>query len=517
MNRSLTYCRKFAILCHRWMGVAFCLLFGWWFVSGIFMMYWDFPSVNPEDRLQAARPLNPTQIKLSPDEAFAALRQDRPAASAQLSMFDGRPVYRFSIGGGPGGRAAGARAQSLVYADDGSLPGECTDVQALRIAASWSRQVSGPSHVEELTDVDQWTIQGQFRRLWPLIKFSWPNGEQTYVSLSNCEVVQHTTRRSRIFAHLGAIPHWLYYTPLRKNGPLWSKIVIWSSGAATAAALLGLLVGISMYSPFQRYRYFGQPTGIPYRGQKRLHMIFGLFFGIVACTWAFSGMLSMDPFPATTGGGGISGARIATALRGGRFQLKAFAKKHPRNALSQVAATLSVKQLDFVVFVDEPVYLATQDAHHTRIIPMDSEPIEEFDWNRMMEVLDSASGQFGLSELRVITEYDAYYLDRLKERPLPVILARFNDPDRTRFYVDPRTARIVGSYSSRSWMNRWLYHGLHSLNFPWLYEHRPAWDIVVISLLVGGTALSATSVILAWRVVRRKRVRGADEDSLAEV
>ena len=53
-------------------------------------------------------------------------------------------------------------------------------------------------------------------------------------------------------------------------------------------------------------------------------------------------------------------------------------------------------------------------------------------------------------------------------------------------------------------MERWLYHGLHSFDFPWLYNYRPAWDIVVITFMVGGTALCVTSLILAWRVVGRK-------------
>ena len=53
-------------------------------------------------------------------------------------------------------------------------------------------------------------------------------------------------------------------------------------------------------------------------------------------------------------------------------------------------------------------------------------------------------------------------------------------------------------------MSRWLYHGLHSLDFPWLYNYRPLWDIVVITFMVGGTALCVTSLILAWRVLGRK-------------
>jgi hypothetical protein len=88
-----------------------------------------------------------------------------------------------------------------------------------------------------------------------------------------------------------------------------------------------------------------------------------------------------------------------------------------------------------------------------------------------------------------------------------VIRAELNDRHRTRFYIDPKTARVVGSYSSRHWVTRWLYHGLHSLDFPWLYTHRPAWDLTVITFMLGGTALSVTSLILASRVLRRSLTR----------
>jgi hypothetical protein len=107
-------------------------------------------------------------------------------------------------------------------------------------------------------------------------------------------------------------------------------------------------------------------------------------------------------------------------------------------------------------------------------------------------------------ETRVIDQYDRYYLDRLRQRPLPVILAQVHDGENTRYYIDPKTARIVGSYSSRDWVSRWLYNGLHSFSFPWLYNYRPAWDIVVIAFMLGGTALSVTSLILAWRVLGKK-------------
>jgi hypothetical protein len=34
--------------------------------------------------------------------------------------------------------------------------------------------------------------------------------------------------------------------------------------------------------------------------------------------------------------------------------------------------------------------------------------------------------------------------------------------------IDPATARIGHSYDPANWKNRWLYHGLHSLDLPWL-------------------------------------------------
>ena len=94
-----------------------------------------------------------------------------------------------------------------------------------------------------------------------------------------------------------------------------------------------------------------------------------------------------------------------------------------------------------------------------------------------------------------------------------MILVRLNDAEHTRYYIDPKTARVVGSYSSRTWTSRWLYHGLHSLDFPWLYEYRPLWDVVVIAFMAGGTALCVTSLILAWRVVGRKLSRLAGNRS----
>ena len=381
--------KRSAIFVHRWLGVALCLIFLLWFPSGIGMMYWDFPSVSDADRLERSPALDPSTIRLSPAEAYAKLGDEQPPGQVQLTTFDGRPVYRFVGRGG----------EALVYADTGDEQIEVSDAMMARIASAWTGQPAGAAKVEAVEHVDQWTIQGEFQNLSPLRKYSWPNGEQVYMSENTGEVAQYTTTASRLGAYVGAIPHWLYFTPLRKHGPEWSRLVIWSSGIGTVSALLGIVIGIWMYSPSKRYRYAGAPTSIPYRGQKRWHTIFGLIFGLGAATWAFSGMLSMDPFPTRTGGPtggrrGNGGASIPQALRG-RMQLAAFAAKHPREALAQVA----VKELELTSFAGEPVYLATLGRGDTRIIPLEGEPRAELDRQRIIDVVRNATEATGGAEI----------------------------------------------------------------------------------------------------------------------
>src|SRR5262245_48017312 len=116
--------KQVLIFAHRWLGVALSIIFMIWFLSGIVMMYWSYPEVSAMDRLARAPRLDPAQITISPEQAFAAIESDPDSAPStplgpgvRLGSFDGRPVYRFSGGRGSGGRARAA----IVFADDGSV------------------------------------------------------------------------------------------------------------------------------------------------------------------------------------------------------------------------------------------------------------------------------------------------------------------------------------------------------------------------------------------------------------
>lgn len=503
MRRFALAIKKLAIVCHRWMGVAFCLLFLWWFVSGIFMMYWSYPEVTSEDHLRHAPVLNPARVLLSPAEAYKKAGFEDPPGGLRLFNFDSRPAYLFRVG----------RGTALIYADTGEQQDFFPADVNLRTAAQWAGQPGEAARVETVDAPDQWTLQGPVQRQLPLQKYTFPDGQQIYLSEDTGEVVQYTTTASRIYAYLGAIPHWLYFTPIRVDSKFWTQLVIWLSGIATVAATLGMIVGIWMLSPSKKYRHEGRPSSVPYTGQKRLHTILGLFFGILTMTWAFSGMLSMDPFPIPSGGpigaqgadkGGSPAQRIQRALNTRNFDLAQYEGKHPREVLVQLGPRVAAKELEFTSFAGEPVIHVKTASGIERVIPV--HPTADLTSDRLRSLIRASAGPENIAEMHLLGQYDRYYLDRLRERPLPVIYVQLKDAGETRLYIDPKTARLAGRYSesTSAWVTRWLYHGLHSLDFPWLYNYRPAWDFVVLSLMLACVWLCWTSIVLSWRVLKRK-------------
>ncbi len=66
-RRTSVFVRRYVILFHRWTGIGFCLLFVMWFLSGIVLMYCDYPAVTEEMRLQHLSPLDGAKVRLSPE------------------------------------------------------------------------------------------------------------------------------------------------------------------------------------------------------------------------------------------------------------------------------------------------------------------------------------------------------------------------------------------------------------------------------------------------------------------
>src|SRR5262249_29153665 len=126
-----------------------------------------------------------------------------------------------------------------------------------------------------------------------------------------------------------------------------------------------------------------------------------------------------------------------------------------------------------------------------------------FERERMWEVARHAMPGVPLQDATWLSEYDAYYYSQQGRKALPVLRVRYADPPRTWLYLDPSRGVIASRLERSTRWNRWLYHGFHSLDFPFMYYKRPLWDLAVILLSLGGIAISVTSALPAWRRLAR--------------
>jgi hypothetical protein len=87
-----------------------------------------------------------------------------------------------------------------------------------------------------------------------------------------------------------------------------------------------------------------------------------------------------------------------------------------------------------------------------------------------------------------------------------VLRVKFADPGETWVYIDPEMSQVLSQIPRLARVERWLYNGLHSLDFAFWYNSRPAWDIGMIVLLLGGLTTSTIGLVVGYsRVVRGVR------------
>lgn len=97
-----------------------------------------------------------------------------------------------------------------------------------------------------LTSPDQWTLEEPLPSQLPLLRFEVNDEDDSriYVSQAGAEVVMYSTHRQRTMAWLGAIPHWIYPTMLRRHVHAWSLGIIALSALGTVMTLAGIAIGI---------------------------------------------------------------------------------------------------------------------------------------------------------------------------------------------------------------------------------------------------------------------------------
>ena len=165
----------------------------------------------------------------------------------------------------------------------------------------------------------------------------------------------------------------------------------------------------------------------------------------------------------------------------------------------------SAKEIELIQFMNAPFYRVQDQDGRTLLLTADHGPAlkDGFTQPELLIAASAAMSGVRTQEAVWLTSYDSYYSDRAGERPLPVLRVKYEDAEQTWLYFSSRDGAIVQRETASGRPVRWLYHGLHSLDFPGLYEVGWLWDAVIITLSIGGLLLSLTSVIVGWRFLRR--------------
>jgi hypothetical protein len=489
--------RRLAILLHRYLGIPLSFLFVLWFASGIVMMYTGgMPELSRAERLERLPALRLEQVRLSAAEAAA---KAGAGGAVTLTTVLGRPAYR--IGEAP--------FLATVFADDGTLLEPLDDETARGVAAEFGgTPLERVRRLGTVADADQWTLL--LRHELPLEKYAADDGAGTelYVSRETAAVVLATTRASRALAWAGAIPHWFYVTPLRINQPLWYWSVVATALLGCALAVLGLVLAVVQ---FRRTRPFDLAASIRYTGWMRWHYILGALVGVFTLTWAFSGMLSMEPLDWTAT---EELPLDREAFLGTPLDLNEFAALDAA-AWARLGGGRALKEIELASILGAPHYLAHVAGERPPASPpplvIDARTIaprgQPFAPKALLAALAAQLPSTRVTEHAVLEEYDDYYYARGRAAPLPALRVKLDDPASTWLYFDLQTGALLGEATFRRRVERWIYHGLHSLDFAFWYDRRPLWDIGVIALSVAALVMCSIGLVLGVRRARRDVAR----------
>lgn len=472
--------RRWLYITHRWIGIATCLLFAMWFVSGIVMMYMAFPQLTDRERWAALPPIAWDRVLVAPDRAMTIAGFANYPRDLRLVMLNDVPVYRLLDWNG---------ARKTISATDGHLIDGIAPEQGVAVAGHHPNAVR-PSLIGTI-DRDQWSVTARYDPLRPLLLVSLgdESGTELYVCARTGELALDTTRRERTWNWLGSIPHWIYPTVLRRDGATWRQVVLWMSGICLVVAVTGFWIGILRLRLRQRY---ARGAVTPYRGWMAWHHVAGLIGGIFVLTWMFSGWLSLNPGEYVAGRGPTRDMTVRYAGHDAPQIVATFQSMPRAGAVEARFVWLGGHPLMVLSAHDSGQTLADPETGLTKTLSDDE----------IFAAADRLLPNAAMTTRLRLLQFDDYWYPHHNERPLPVLRAGFDDVAQSWFHIDPRNGDILGRIDNGRRAYRWLFNALHSLDFPLLLRHRPAWDIVTLLLSLIGMIVSTSGIVIGWRRLR---------------
>lgn len=476
-------------LLHRYLGIALGVLISIWCLSGFVMMYVRYPELTREEALAGLAPVDFTACCAPRESALARFGR---IDAFRIEMFAGEPVVRVESSDGRTATLSASTGQAAAP----------IDAELAGMAALGFLERSGIAgrivDADRIRD-DQWTVSGTFDRHRPLYRFRAGDRSDTeiYVSRRTGEVVQQSNGHERFWNWFGAVAHWIYPTVLRRHPAAWHYTVVLTSAVGVFLIATGVWIGCRQL----RARRNGRRS--PYRGAALWHHYGGLIFGVLALTWTFSGLMSMDPLGLLGGDGAgaerrlfagvdLDGRRLADVLR----------------ELEGARLPPDTVRIESAPFDGELALLAWQStgsfvrllAPSMRVTPLSIPRLR-----RAAELLQSE--RHPVVSAALIDHPDRYYFGHHQQVQLPIFRIVSGDAESTRYYVHPGTGQLLLEVDGGARWFRWLFAALHRGDFARLIRQRPIWDIVMLVLLSGMTVLTLTGTYMG--IVRLRRSRAA--------
>ncbi len=491
---------RYVFLLHRYLGIAAGLVISVWCLSGIVMMYVQFPELTPSEEKAALESLDLGACCELPE---ADASQSPTIESLRVEMMAGVPVLRLVYSDGE---------RRTIDLSSGETLQRISATQADAVAAAFA-SVTGIEDYRNAGSLarDQWTVYGAFDPHRPLYRFEGADSARTtwYVSSATGQVVQATTRWERFWNWLGAVPHWLYPTLLRQHTALWSQIVIWLTIVGTFLTVLGIYVGLRQLRTRRSGRYS------PYRGAAFWHHCAGLIFGAFMLTFLVSGFFSMNPWGALET---RSFAREVRRQRGTEIRLDADLRSEIEH-LKELSLPPDTVRIDAHVVDGERFFVASERAGESSRPQAQPGEIGAFERRALIEAPQRLRPGVDVLEAGWIEKHDAYYYSHHDELPLPVYRIIYSDAER--FYLDGLTGQILRAVDANGRWYRWLHYALHRGDFSAALRSRPWWDSFMLPLMAGVSLSALTGSWIGLRRVRRwfarrhKRVTSTDLRSQA--
>jgi len=493
---------RYLYLSHRWLGIVMCCFFAMWFFSGVVMMYVGFPNLTETERLNGLPTLKAGQIKLPVTALTEGLANQTHIEQLTLTTVLNRPAYLLKTVDQP---------WRGMYADTGELFSAISEQQSLAAA----RYFAGQSHIA-MTEIhyaeqllqDQWSVSNSLEPYRPLhrVELGDTAGQQLYISALTGQVVRDTNHTERLWNWLGANLHWIYPVQLRKHADLWSDVVIWLSMLGLVSLITGSVIGILRLRVKKPYR---GSSYTPYRGVMKYHHLLGLSILLILSTYLFSGLMSMNPWDIFSEKKDFS-AQLHRYQTNGNSMLADNALAATLTLQQTLTSNPQTKEVHWHWLGGKAYSVLNTSSQRIVAQPGNSKAILA---NQIQSALPTLIPGSSIESQQFLDQYDLYYYSHHeRSRPIPILRVIFNDEESSWFHIDPSTGEVLEKLTSATRLQRWLFNALHSFDLSFLINHRPAWDVLVITLCSLGFVFSATSLIIAWRRLtfhrKRKRSKG---------